>query len=226
MIREAVKTSEVIIFDCDGVLMNSNRIKEEGLVKITNSYFGSDASEFMRVFHRKNGGLSRRIKFQAVIERFAPHQAYLIEDLCHKFEQITAAEVLNCSLAKDCEKVLRRLRAQSKKLMVLSGTPSEALETVITKRRLHSYFERLMGSPTTKQQHLIDLHHEGSLNPEVNFIFIGDSLTDWEASKKFQNCRFFWSQEFGAISGLQNNSIITINSITELINEFDTENFL
>lgn len=217
MIREAVERSEVIILDCDGVLMDSNRVKEEAFVKITRSQFGKDAAEFMREFHRLNGGQSRRIKFQAVIDKFAPDQSHLLEDLCQQFAQLSHDGILNCKLAKDCEKVLITLRSQKKRLMVLSGTPSETLEDVITQRKLYSNFERLMGSPKSKIQHLIDLHNDGVLKSGSDFVFIGDSLTDLDASKEFQNCHFFWSEEFEAIDVQRKESIATVGRLAQLL---------
>ena len=219
MIREAVEKSEVIIFDCDGVLMDSNRVKEDAFVKITRQHFGQEAAEFMREFHRKNGGLSRGIKFQAVIDNHAPDQSHMLEDLCQQFEQISLERVINCKLAEDCERVLAALKSQKKRLMVLSGAPSDKLWNVINQRMLSSYFDLLMGSPKTKIQHLIDLHNAGSLKRGLDFVFIGDSQTDLDTSKVFGNCHFFWSEEFAEGHPNVDRSVAAIRRLAELLGE-------
>ncbi len=217
MIRDAVEKSEVIIFDCDGVLMDSNGVKEEAFVKITKNHFGDEAAEFIREFHRKNGGVSRRVKFQAVIDKFTPHKSHLLEQLCHQFENLSRNGILNCKLAEDCEKVLSTLSARKKLLMVLSGTPTEVLADVISQRKISQYFERLMGSPKSKIKHLIDLHDEGVLNKNKRFVFIGDSLTDFQASKEFKNCHFFWSEEFASYSPKNIAGASTIDKLKNLV---------
>ena len=51
-----------LIFDCDGVLLNSNSVKTEAFYRATLPY-GENAARAMVDFHVSNGGISRYEKF-------------------------------------------------------------------------------------------------------------------------------------------------------------------
>ena len=46
-----------IIFDCDGVLLNSNNIKSQAFFEIGKN-FGEDKGKALLKYHRANGGIS------------------------------------------------------------------------------------------------------------------------------------------------------------------------
>jgi phosphoglycolate phosphatase-like HAD superfamily hydrolase len=219
VISEAIKTSEVIIFDCDGVLMDSNRIKEEAFVKIAQNHLGNDAADFIREFHRQNGGVSRVVKFQTTIERFYPEKIDMIDNLCSEFEALSRHEILHCQLALRCEEVLTELQHKNKRLMVLSGTPTKSLKDVLSQRNLLHYFDEIMGSPTSKVEHLTNLHKRGVLKRDQKFIFIGDSMTDLTASREFENCQFFWSREFQNLQEFAKESVNWIDQLNHLLRQ-------
>ena len=56
-----MKKYKSIIFDCDGVILNSNTIKTESFRKILSNFDARAIQEFID-YHEKNGGLSRYIK--------------------------------------------------------------------------------------------------------------------------------------------------------------------
>ena len=199
MIRQLVEKVDCIIFDCDGVLMDSNGVKEEAFATVTEKYFCSEAASFIRKDHREHGGISRKLKFQEVLGKFESNSHISLTALCDEFEKVSSKGVLDCSLANQLKSTLETLKRQGKRLLVLSGTPETGLREVLTKRGLGQYFDFILGSPTLKETHLKSLHRSRVLDPSTPFIFIGDSETDLLASKKFSNCRFFWSIEFGKV---------------------------
>ena len=54
---------KTVIFDCDGVLLNSNNLKTKCFYKTVLPYGYSEADDFKR-FHIENFGLSRYEKFE------------------------------------------------------------------------------------------------------------------------------------------------------------------
>ena len=56
-----MKKYKSIIFDCDGVILNSNKIKTESFRKILRNFDKRAIQEFID-YHENNGGLSRYIK--------------------------------------------------------------------------------------------------------------------------------------------------------------------
>jgi phosphoglycolate phosphatase-like HAD superfamily hydrolase len=200
LIKEAIQQSEFIIFDCDGVLMDTNRIKEDGFAQIARSYFGNEAVQFIRKYHRRHGGLSRALKFKALMDSFPLLRATEIESLCIEFDSLTSMALLEAKLAENLDEILSELIRQGKYLVVLSGTPQTNLRYLLEKRRLSEYFNLVLGSPLTKIDHLTRLHDSGQLSTSTSFVFIGDSLVDYDAAMHFPNCRFYWSEEFGEMS--------------------------
>ena len=53
-----IEEYKTIVFDCDGVILNSNRIKTEGF-EYSVKNFGDEAVKEIKNYHLKNGGVSR-----------------------------------------------------------------------------------------------------------------------------------------------------------------------
>ena len=59
---------KTFIFDCDGVILNSNKIKSKTFKKVTKN-FGDKISDQFYNFHIKNGGVSRNEKFKYFVNQ-------------------------------------------------------------------------------------------------------------------------------------------------------------
>ena len=57
-----LKSYKNLIFDCDGIILNSNKIKTEAFKEVVYHY-GKEAAEELVQFHIMNGGISRYEKF-------------------------------------------------------------------------------------------------------------------------------------------------------------------
>ena len=60
---------QTLIFDCDGVLLNSNKIKTEAFYEVTKPY-GDEAAQTLKNYHILNGGVSRYQKFDFFLKIF------------------------------------------------------------------------------------------------------------------------------------------------------------
>jgi beta-phosphoglucomutase-like phosphatase (HAD superfamily) len=60
MIQTAYKT---LVFDCDGVILDSNQIKTEAFNRV-GLQFGSEAANELVSYHLQHGGVSRYQKFE------------------------------------------------------------------------------------------------------------------------------------------------------------------
>lgn len=56
-----MKKIKIILFDFDGVILNSNKVRECGFRKIFEDFDENKVNKLIE-FHRKNGGLSRFVK--------------------------------------------------------------------------------------------------------------------------------------------------------------------
>ena len=58
---------QTILWDFDGVLMNSNEVRDHGFVEVLKDYPDEQVEKLM-IFHQNNGGLSRYVKFKYFFE--------------------------------------------------------------------------------------------------------------------------------------------------------------
>ena len=65
-----LKSYKNLIFDCDGIILNSNKIKTEAFKEVVYHY-GNEAAEELVKFHVMNGGISRYEKFNYFFETIA-----------------------------------------------------------------------------------------------------------------------------------------------------------
>ena len=54
---------QTLIFDCDGVILNSNNVKTQAFYDVTQVY-GRESAQALKDYHIKNGGISRYKKFE------------------------------------------------------------------------------------------------------------------------------------------------------------------
>ena len=59
---------KTIFWDFDGVLMNSNAVRDLGFLEVLKAYPKEQVNQLMD-FHQKNGGLSRYVKFRYFFEQ-------------------------------------------------------------------------------------------------------------------------------------------------------------
>ena len=91
-----------IIFDFDGVIINSHRTKTEAFNQIFLN-FGKKIGYKSRNFHLKNIGKSRYFKFKYVYKYFLRQNINkkIITELDTKFEKYTSNKIINMLLKHD-----------------------------------------------------------------------------------------------------------------------------
>jgi phosphoglycolate phosphatase-like HAD superfamily hydrolase len=167
-------------FDCDGVLINSNRVKSEALYRVLSSY-GLDAIRRMLAFHRNHGGIGRTHKFQWFErEVLGCHVPGRIDQWKEAYSNELWAGVRTCEEQPGLRPWLARLRSAGCHLFVVSGAEQDELRTILADRELLSLFDDALGSPDNKHEILSRLVHSGAAARPG--IFVGDSRYDMEAA--------------------------------------------
>ena len=110
-----------IIFDCDGVILNSNQIKTHAFYK-TASIYGHLPALSLKRYHKSNGGISRYEKFQYLFSNILsrPDETDEINKLLKSFSKEVYHELIKCEVANK----LKEFRELTKKAnwMVVSGS--------------------------------------------------------------------------------------------------------
>jgi len=179
----------LVVFDCDGVILDSVDVKARAFGKIVEEY-GSEAVVRMVEYHLAHGGVSRFRKFEWFYNEMLGRR--ITEDelqtLSRKFRQLVFEGVINASLMPGVMETLELLHGRLP-MYVASGTPHEELLQVLDARNLTRFFEGVYGTPPGKTKLLRRIIEQESVPPEET-LMVGDSSTDLDAA---QACgtRFF-----------------------------------
>jgi HAD superfamily hydrolase (TIGR01549 family) len=177
-----LRSYRIIIFDCDGVILNSNPVKSDAFYKIALPYGIENAKAFVK-YHRLHGGISRYEKIEYFFNNIIRKKPALKEKekLLELFSEEVKHGLMKCEVA-DGLKELRKETVNSK-WMVVSGSDESELRKIFIDRKLDFYFDGgIFGSPTTKNEILARELKSGKIKYGV--LFLGDSLHDYKAALK------------------------------------------
>jgi len=174
---------KIIFWDFDGVLMNSNKIRDLGFVKVLAEYPEEDVEELMK-FHKKNGGLSRYVKFRYFFEeiRGMDITEKEVKQWAEKFSVIMKKLLIDSSLLIDETIQYMKENHRDKKMHIVSGSDQNELRYICERLGIDKYFDSIHGSPTPKKELVYNLLEAHQYNVE-ECVLIGDSINDYEAAK-------------------------------------------
>lgn len=173
---------QTLVFDCDGVILNSNRVKTDAFYKAALPY-GAKAAELLVEYHVSNGGISRYKKFEMFLKDMVADElpGYGLGQLLASYANEVRLGLLSCEVAVGLA-ALREKTAHAKWLIVSGGDQAELIE-IFALRELSGYFDAgIFGSPDTKDQILERELNCGNIIAPA--LFLGDSQYDLEASRR------------------------------------------
>lgn len=176
------RSATTLIFDCDGVILNSNQIKTEAFRKIASQYGDSAADALVR-YHLDHGGISRYKKFEYLFSTIlgCSFESERVACLAAEYSAIVYSDLLQCEVTEG----LYELREKTFHLgwMIVSGGDEAELRSVMKKRGLDKLFDKgIFGSPASKDENFARQLQIGNLVAES--IYIGDSLYDHQAASR------------------------------------------
>ncbi|WP_326428994.1 HAD family hydrolase [Stutzerimonas frequens] len=188
-----------LVFDCDGVLLDSNRVKTDAFYQAALP-FGESAANALVRYHVANGGVSRYRKFEYFLSEIVRHEDMEpLNELLSRYAERVREGLLACRVADG----LGELRSALPKSnwMIVSGGDQGELREVFEARGLSHYFSGgIFGSPTDKQAILLRELNCGNL--VLPAVFLGDSRYDYESAMKF-GLDFVFISQWTEFSGWQ-----------------------
>ena len=171
-----------LVFDCDGVVLDSNKVKTNAFYQATLP-FGDYAAEAMVDYHVSNGGVSRYKKFAHFLEQIAPNyfaqQGLGLEALLQVYSANVHEGLLSCDMAPGLEAL--RKQAPNARWLIVSGGDQSELRDIFARRGIAKWFDGgIFGSPDTKDEILSRELAVGNIQQPA--LFLGDSKYDYQAS--------------------------------------------
>ena len=172
-----------VVFDFDGTLVDSNRIKHQSFLEIAKEF--EDGSLMAGILGREDAG-----DRYWVFEQFASALSVKVDaiELADRYTQLCekmiteAPEIVGASDALVC------LGEEGKLLYINSATPIEPLAKLIRLRRMGHWFSGIYGAPKGKSENLEAIIAEcGVQTSEV--LMVGDNESDRAAAEQIR-CHF------------------------------------
>lgn len=211
---------KTLVFDCDGVVTNTNQIKIQAYYD-TAINFGANATQAQALVdhHIHLGGISRFIKFEYFLKEIMlrPVTDEAVQWLLDEFGRLLECELLHCELAPN----LLALKAATPdaRWMLVSGGDQLELRKLFEQRDIAYLFEAgIFGSPDNKDTILAREKSSGNLIFPA--IFLGDSRYDHQASTRAGLDFVFlsdWTDFEGWQGYCQEHQILVMSSLPTLI---------
>lgn len=173
---------DTIIFDLDGVILESSDIKTRAFARLFAGY-PDHVAEIVN-YHIDNMGISRYVKFRYIFENIIcqPLETRQEEELGSCFTELVLEEVLSAPYVDGVLDFIK-LNYNKYKLYIASGTPEEELKQIVKVRAINQYFLGIYGTPKSKVDIISDIMNANGLKP-ADIVFVGDARSDRLAAEK------------------------------------------
>ena len=180
---EPIDRIDVIFWDFDGVLMNSNEVRDLGFVEVLKDYPDHQVDRLLE-FHRRNGGLSRYVKFRYFFEevRKEPISEEEVLHWAQRFSVIMRQLLVDPNLLIEETVDFVRSIGDIIPMHVVSGSDQEELRFLCGELGIARYFKSIHGSPKPKTKWVGELLEEHKYDLKASLL-IGDSKNDYEAAR-------------------------------------------
>ena len=171
-----------IVFDCDGVILESADIKTQGFAHVGGA-FGPEKQQRLIDYHADRGGVSRLLKFdwfyREVLGR-EPSRADIAE-MDARFCAFCDAAIAAAPFVPGFLETFTAWRGRLP-LYVASGAPQADMAKYLGPRGIMESFAGVFGSPPAKAELLRRIIESGPYRP-AEVLMVGDARTDLEAAE-------------------------------------------
>jgi len=171
-----------IIWDFDGVIIDSQAIKDYGFTTIFEGHPPGKIDAFL-AFHHANGGMTRFVKIRYFFEQLLqqPITEEEVQLLARRFSEITTQLLIKPELLiADSLDFIRQYHTQYR-MHIVSASEEQELRLVARTQGIDQYFVSIQGSPTVKKENVQKVL---AANQYVlaDTCLVGDAINDYEAA--------------------------------------------
>ena len=167
------------IFDCDGILIDSNNIKTNSFRELLEFFLiDKKIADLFIEYHKNNGGISRFVKLKYLEKLLIESKKDVsYNQLLFKFSEICRINLLNSKLCEGIEEFICKEKGSIN--YVASGGQEDEVKFILKKKLISDYFRYIYGSPKPKIEIIKSII---SNHPKNKIILFGDSPYDAECA--------------------------------------------
>jgi len=204
-----------IIFDFDGVILESNDVKIDGFYKLFEE-FGNEKANLASTYFATNAGLSRydviEYFFTEILNEIAEEEKLAL--YAKKYSHIVKDKVLESEFVSGCREFLIDNNKYNKyNVFIVSSSAENDLKYICEKLNINSFFKDILGSPTKKAINIKKIITKYNLNKSET-VYIGDSLNDYQAT--LENDLIFIGRNSGVYDFNKIKNITVIKDLKEI----------
>ena len=157
--------------DVDGVIFDSNRIKEDNIEKVASRYLkGKELKDFLNFFVRGNG-----IPRETKIAKFFGEGTKIYHEILDSYNNLNHETLQSAPLTNGVREFLE-VQSRNLKIWAVSGGAEDEVKDLFHSNKITHFFKGIHGGPTKKKAHL------DAINPEKPITYVGDSKVDHESA--------------------------------------------
>ena len=183
---DKISNYEIIIFDSDGVILNSNKIKEDAFIELFIEYEITISEEEIRHVIKNYKGKSRYEIIKEILQRKKRKDRLdyqLYKDIILRYSEIVKEKLLTCELSQKI-KSFRSINTSSW-LVLTAGDQKETIE-IYKLRKIYNLFDLgILGAPKLKKENLKYLANSCENILLKKILYIGDSMSDLILAKEY-----------------------------------------
>jgi beta-phosphoglucomutase-like phosphatase (HAD superfamily) len=173
---------DLIIFDCDGVLLDTMPAKIEAFRSWVPAEWDRFREPFMEIV-MAGFGTARTHHIRRFYEELVAQpvsEAFLSEEVA-RFSEICEPLCASAAWRAGSKEFVLACREAGVPRLVLSGTPQAPLEGMLQSTGAAEFFDQIVGSPPMKPESLLRMIRERDV-PPYRSVFIGDAEADRAAA--------------------------------------------
>lgn len=185
---------KVIVFDFDGVIIDSEEIKQKGY-SLMFSEFGEDipqdAVSSARQTH-KQGGVGRLAVIHKIVDLLGKDDSH-VGIYAERYAHVVSGRLSKIAVSQEVIGVLGVVHSRFP-LYINSLTPDEELLKLVDRLGIKHFFTKVLGASRSKVENLEQIATLEKVKP-AEILFIGDTRGDEDAALNY-GCEFLMIDKF------------------------------
>lgn len=183
-----IQNISAAVFDFDGTLVDSERIKRQTFFDITADI--PNAEVFLGELLSRSPPLDRHqiSRYLAELTQPAASAAETANAIVDEYSQICRERISKAPDIPGAKEIISALNELSIPIFISSATPLQELEKLVAVRSWAFAIQQVFGSPEKKIEHLETIHTYVR-GRRKDILFVGDSSSDYDAAAHF-GCAF------------------------------------